>query len=100
MEQERPEGTAEKCRCGSETPSPVDSSFYFRRMYSMRMQRKSNSRKQSHKGQQGTVYVTITMGPSEALTRGPQEMGEPTLVGLTILSGSLLFSACTVFSTE
>ena len=52
----------------------------------MRKQRKNNSRKQSREGQQGTVYVTISMGPSEALTGQLQVMGEPTSVGLTILS--------------
>jgi len=42
--------------------------------------------KPSREGLQGTVDVTISRGPGEALTRGLQEMGEPTSVGLTILS--------------
>jgi len=54
--------------------------------------------KPSREGLQGTVDVTISRGPGEALTRGLPEMGEPTSVGLTY-PPSLLFSACTVVST-
>lgn len=52
----------------------------------MRKQRKNKSGEQSHEGQHGTVLVTISMGPREALFMALQEMEEQTSVGLTLLS--------------